>query len=1110
MRIINYTFFLSILLLSNSVLGLNGFDSPEELKVKLSKATQPAQQYNMLMIMSEHGSDAKPVLKTVAKFIDSPEPMVKAAALNVFISAMQPYPDIVPQLVKLAKKYPRNGTQRRLRGFAVAALAEVCNDPEVFRKLLKRADKSLKMTIAVALQDKPTLKDALGSELEWPHPEISGRNKSVLINGGFEQNQGSTPTGWELVLKDGAAGKYSVDTTRSYSGKQSLLLQKNNGKGYLELKSKSMVTVPAKAFWTWRGFYYAETAPPGTLLQFRLEDENGKVSSHDNVPRAGWAWQSQSFLLNSSGKEWRKRLLMLRPASKERKFRMIIRIYGNPCKVWLDNLTFPSPAWRMHITSAVPEAPRYTWEEAAKILAERKNTIADLKQAANKRIELRLNGKTVAPVLYFPWRSEYGDFQKFDKNGIKIHNIVLPINDYYGEFKSGKYKDIGLGPVWPSAKSEKYNFKPLFAKLRAYLRKDPHGYIMLGFHITWPKDYVKVNPDTAWQNRKGHYAYGAPSFMFGFKPASQIKAPLLRWPSPYSDKPFEDVSKVLKAFAKELQKTDMAKAIIGCFVCGGHDGQFEVLRRDFSNNGKTAWRKWLREKYKNDSSLQAAWSDKNATIANAPVPVNSYGRPKTANGSMVFYSPATERADRDYSLFRQERIWHLKEYLIKSIKGEFKKPLLGAVWLMGGAAKYTSPFLHSKDLDIAIIQPAYQHRMPGMMTGSSIPFESLRTHRKMIFKELDFRTWIRETYHSELGSMKIGTPMNLEAFKSANRKEIGQMIANGAGGWWYYDISENAFNHPDLLKEIKQSTSIAKWVDANAKKFQPEVAVVLNHSAPLTTRMNIWRFRNETSWLMGYQMYALKMSGVPFDIMYFEDVKKNPELQKYRMYIFLNAYELEKSDINFINKKLKRNNNTLVWHFAPGYLNTEQRKYDVNQVATMTGMKVKTSMSPKNFRVYAAPESGLLPLQGLGDVVRTFFSISFEDKFLNTQRFAITDNQVTRLASYADDGTTAIAMKKMKNWTSVYAASLSGISGELFHKLAKEQKLYTVCSPNIAQIEMNGSFISISPLMNGKLKLKLPRKCTVVDAFSNEILAKDCNTYQLTVKPGKTIWLLLK
>ena len=1083
----------------------------ERLNTKLAATANPEQQYQLLIQLAEYGPNAAASFENVKKLLNSYDSMVKMAALRVFISGMQPYKEAVPELLKIIKRFPRHRKQEALRGAAVAALTAVCEDPEVFKKLLNNSDKKLKQTVSTALQDKPEIAKQLNSFMSWPLPEISVKNKSVIINGDFEQSKKDIP-GWEFTLKEGASGTYRIDSQIYKSGKQSLLLEKNNGKGFIELRSKETVTVPAGAFWTWRGFYHAQTAPASSLLLFRLEDESGLVSSHDNVPRAGWAWQSQSFLLNSAPGEWRKRLLILRPSPKPRKFRLIVRIYGNPCKVRLDQLTFPSSLWRMHIASPIPEVPTFTIEQAAGILAKRKDARGVLTNGPNGQVQLRINDKITAPVIYFPWISEHGDYRKFSTSGIKIHNIVLPINDYYGKFKSDKLSQQGTGPVWPSAKSDNYNFEPLLSKLRDFVRKNPDDYLMLGFHISWPADYVKVNPGTAWQDKRGNDAYGNTGFMLGFKPGNKIKAPFLRWPSPYCDKPFEDAAKVIRAFIKELHKTDIPKIIVGCFVCGGHDGQFEILRRDFGPNGQSAWRKWLKSKYKNDSNLQKAWSQNNVNINQAPVPVNSYGKTKSSSDSPVFYSPRTEQADLDYSLFRQERIWYLKEYLIKAIKNEFSKPLLGAVWLMGGfRAKYTRPFIHSKNIDIAICQPAYQHRMPGMMTGACVPFESLKQHRKLMFKELDLRSWIRETYYNELGSMKIGTPENIAAFKSANRKEAGQMIASGAGGWWYYDISSNAFNHPGILKEIKRNVEVARWVDKQDAKFRPDAVVVLNHSAPTTTRLKIWRFRNEVNWFLQYQMYALKLSGVPFDTCYLEDIKNNPDLQKYRMYIFLNAYELNDSDVSFINRRLKRNNNILVWHYAPGYLNKQKHKYDIKRVASLTGINTKTSALQKNYRIYAAQGiKGLLPLQGLGDVFKACFGTEINRKSMLTQRFVIDDPKATKLAYYADDKTTAVASKKMNKWQSVYVAALAGLSGELLNKLAVEHGLYTVCKPNIAQVEMNSSFISISPMQTNQLELILPRKSTVTDAFSGKCLGAGKEKIKLDLTAGNTRWLLLK
>ena len=149
-------------------------------------------------------------------------------------------------------------------------------------------------------------------------------------------------------------------------------------------------------------------------------------------------------------------------------------------------------------------------------------------------------------------------------------------------------------------------------------------------------------------------------------------------------------------------------------------------------------------------------------------------------------------------------------------------------------------------------------------------------------------------------------------------------------------------------------------------------------------------------------------------------------------------------------------------------------------------------------------------MQGMGDIFKSCFGVEMNSKNMLTQRFVIDDPTAKQLAFYVDDDTTAIAQKAMNGWNSVYVSPLGGISGELLHQLAVDNKIYTVCAPNIAQVEMNGAFISISPMKNGILKLNLPRKCTVIDAFSLEKIGENTNKVSISVSAGNTRWLLLK
>ncbi len=1092
-------------------LGDNAVNKLSEVINLLKNTKDNETRYHLLGSLSEIGSAAAPALPEIVKALNISDTKVRMAAMRALVSINKPCPDAVSPLVKLITNQSTHRVVRSQKGAAAAALAVVCTDPEVFKSLLLFPNKEVRMTMATALATHPELAKQLAPEIAWACPTVFQTGPSWLPDGGFE-SEGKTPFGWTLHFRDGAKGSWQIDTSRVRNGKQALKLTKTNGMGYLELRSSQPLIVPAGGgIKTWRGFYHSENAPKSSLLLFRLEDEKGEVSAHDNVPRSGWAYCSQTYIRNSAPEAWRKRLLMLRPDKKERRYHLIVRLYGNPCTVWLDDFTFPSTPWNFIYTSPVPSPPGYSLKETMDMLQKRPDSTSEL-GSSKGRTELRIDGKTVLPIFHFPWKTQYGNFKKFGDAGVHIHNVVLPINNTFGKYRGSKPDETGAGPVWKSIRSEKYDFSSFFSQLREFARKSPNSYILLGFHVAWPTDYVQQNPDTAWVNEKGQYGYGHSLYMLGFTNKEKKPKNMIFWPSPYNDKPFTDAAKVITAFLKELKKTPYSKMVIGGFICGGHDGQFEVLLRDFSKAGTGNWRKWLKKEYKTDKALQQAWHIPEVTLNTASVPVNYYESPKISGVSPEFYDPVREAADRDYKRFRQERIWWMKEYMIKTIKDGLGKKCIGVTWLMGGTLKkYLDPFLKSKYLDIVITQPLYQHRMAGLIGGVGAPFGSFRMHKKLYLEEFDFRSWLRETYDNEIGAMKIGTPTSLQDFQALHRKAAGQLIVE-TQGWWYFDLSHNAFWHPDILKEVKRTIEVYHWVDSQPQNFKPDVCMVLNDSTSYGIRNSIYRFRDPVTWQLGYQWYELFTAGVPFDTYLITDIVNNPQLQKYKVYVFANAFELTALQRSFIENKLKRNGKTIIWHYAPGYI---RNKYDINGVQELTGIKVKTALTPANYRVKAERSSdplckGMLPLQGPGDIFRAHFSIDTKRGFLDSQRFTIDDPQAITLGRFVDDNSVAIAVKRFPQWTSIYVASLAGISAELLNNAAIEAKAYTLSKPGFAQMAMNGSFISLHALKTGTITLKLPRRCKVVDAFTSRELCRDSNQVKLTMNAGESRWLLLK
>jgi hypothetical protein len=1062
-----------------------------------------------MLALAEMGDKAVPHLKECEPLLKSSKPVERIAAMNVFISAGAEYPSIVPDLLKMIQS-PGSGAPNDIAlGAAVVTLLTVCNDENVFAELLKSPNKRIRMAMSNALLDSPRLTPKLREMLDWPSPDITGPNRSVIVNGGFEADA-AAPSGWTFALKDGAEGDCAIDPQTARDGKQSLRIVKTNGQGYVELRSAEAVEVPAKAFWNWRGYYRADDCTGSSLLFFRLEDEKGEVSAHDDVPRAGWGWQSQAYLLNSPPGEWNRRVLGLRPAKEARKFHLVVRIYGNPVTVWLDDLSFPARPWKINHSPLIPEPPRYTLEEARAIIAKRPVASAKLEKNAAGKVELKINGETTPPVLYFPFRPGYGDFKLMEEAGIKLHNVIVKINDFDG-INPRNPSELTDGPVWPSAANDNYNLNPLINEIREFVRRSPESYMILGINIHWPADYVANNPDTKWLNERGEAGYGNTLYMMGFKKEDQLPAGNTLWPSPYLDKPFEDVAKITRAFIRRLKAEGLDKVVVGAFASGGHDGQFEVLRRDYSEAGTAAWRQWLKTEYASDAALAKAWSDSQVTRDTAAVPVSRYENYDRRNSSSL-YSPQTEQPDHDYEKFRQERTWKIKEYLVRAIKEEFDKPMLGITWLMGGSlSKYCKPLLESKDIDLVVTQPSYQNRRPGMPNGNVNSFDSFHANNKLWVLEMDLRSWLRETYYNEIGSMKIGTPLTPEEFRSTNRKLTGDFLAAG-NGWWYFDISENAFSNPDILQEIKASVDTFKQVQARPQAFRPDMVIVTDSDAPNSARMTIHRFRNNLSWLLGYQGIAIATSGVPYDSYFLEDLIASPHGADYKVYVFMNSYKLTPAERKFIEEKLKRGGKTLIWLYAPDYLNGKFPS-DASAVSSLTGMNVNMEIQPKDFEVYPATghplAQGLLPRQGYGDLFRLTQGADAIEA-LKVSRFTVDDPQAEVIARYAADNATATAVKRFPGWTSVYVTASSGLSPELLNNIAGQAGAYRLCAPNQVQTSMNGSFISAHAVRGGDVTFTLPYPARVTDIHTNKEVPVNGRTFTQPMKAGESRWFLLE
>jgi hypothetical protein len=124
-------------------------------------------------------------------------------------------------------------------------------------------------------------------------------------------------------------------------------------------------------------------------------------------------------------------------------------------------------------------------------------------------------------------------------------------------------------------------------------------------------------------------------------------------------------------------------------------------------------------------------------------------------------------------------------------------------------------------------------------------------------------------------------------------------------------------------------------------------------------------------------------------------------------------------------------------------------------------------------------------------------------------RFKVIDDNALILGKYRDGGN-ALAVKEMKDWTSVYCAAPGGLDVDLYHNIVKKTGAFIASRPGVV-LAMNADFVSLHALKGGDYHLKLPRRAAkVIDAMTGKVVALNQDYVDLKLVAQQSMWLILK
>lgn len=632
-------------------------------------------------------------------------------------------------------------------------------------------------------------------------------------------------------------------------------------------------------------------------------------------------------------------------------------------------------------------------------------------------------------------------------------------------------KDIRLGKV-PGARGywtkDGFDAKGAVREIKNAMRLAPAMLFALAVGCNaYPEFAREEHPEDAMRRRDGSVVLGTSgSCLASYCMTEAEKRSMWPWPS-YSSRTWrEGVKACLRALVAELKAQGLDKRIVGIHTFGYHDGQFTSPFADYSPAAKAEYREYLKE---------------------------------------------PGHASTNYEFFAQQTGFRAQEAFAREFKRLMGKDVVGIMWCQNplsgssAAAFNLGDFSRSDAMDIVVAQPSYVQRLPGLPGSSHLPTASFNLHGKLFFEELDFRTYasIQQWTSGPSSALGLGTSEDFPMWQSVFRKHAGAMVAQRAG-WWFYDMAGGWFSAPEIVDDIKSALETYGRVVSMKppSPWKPSAAIVVDEAGRFGWPEGDTAFRRQLDFSYFRQLYILVRSGVPFDVYLLQDVLENPSLMEpYRFVAFGLMRKYDKARISLV-RRLACNGRTLLHMSGCG---------ELGGMEEATGISLR--VNEKSSHVVVAEPCFPVEVNGLHyhDMLRKCDPLSFPPAHMaDWPRNSIVERKGIRvLARYAADGAPAAAVRDGDGFRHVVFTEAGGISGAALNRLAGEAGAYVALPPDVAQVEMNGDFISIHALKSGGYSFRLPFNCTVRNLKSgcDETIENGC--INLRIEVGGTYQFLL-
>ena len=363
----------------------------------------------------------------------------------------------------------------------------------------------------------------------------------------------------------------------------------------------------------------------------------------------------------------------------------------------------------------------------------------------------------------------------------------------------------------------------------------------------------------------------------------------------------------------------------------------------------------------------------------------------------------------------------------------------------------------------------------------------MRVHGKLYIMEEDSRTYLTPPENG------YGRAESVPESLAMLQRNFGEVLTRGQGAWWCGGTSNvDPVQEPAFRPLLKRFQELGTWALQLERPPSAEIAVLVDDES-----MMYQSVRNDLDIPLIFQqrLFGLPRLGAPCDYYLLQDLLED-RLPPYKMYVFLNAFRLDRARRQALARQLHRDNRVAVWIYASGYIDETP---SLENMTDLTG-----------FQFYQG-EHAWGPMVHIIDFDHPITRELSQDLFWGTNSrlgpvFHVADPEARTLGHviYSQGRCRpGLSVKEFPDWRSIHIAAPNVPPGVL-RGIARYAGVHLY--------DMAGDVVYATPQLlcvhtaaGGERSLHLPEPAEVVyDLFARERVAENVDRFDVVVPPRST------